>query len=316
MSKLSFVIPCYNSEKTIADVVNSIKTTVASDENFSYEIILVNDFSKDGTSLMIEQLAQSDENIIAINFAKNFGQHAALMAGFRHSSGDIVIYLDDDGQCPAEKIFDLIAPLSNGFDVSIADYGKKKQSCFKNFGSKVNDIMAEHLIGKPKRLSLSNFGAIKRFVVDEMIKYQNCYPYIAGLLLRTTSNIANVKMEENERQEGKSNYNLKKLLSLWLNGFTSFSVKPLRITSIAGVIFACVGFIFGLYTVINKLFVTPDVAIGYSSIVSLLTFFSGLTLMVLGMIGEYVGRIFINLNNAPQYVVKSVVSTKNASDKC
>ncbi len=314
MSKLSFVIPCYNSEKTITDVVNSIKTAVASDENFSYEIILVNDFSKDGTSLVIEQLARCDENIIAINFAKNFGQHAALMAGFRYSSGDIVIYLDDDGQCPAEKVFDLIGPLRNGFDVSIADYGIKKQSRFKNFGSKVNDIMAEHLIGKPKRLSLSNFGAIKRFVVDEMIKYQNCYPYIAGLLLRTTSNIANVKMEENERQEGKSNYSLKKLLALWLNGFTSFSVKPLRITSIAGVIFAFIGFIFGLYTVINKLFVTPDIAIGYSSIVSLLTFFSGLTLMVIGMIGEYVGRIFINLNNAPQYVVKSGINLKKKTE--
>lgn len=308
MNKLSFVIPCYNSEKTIQDVVSSIIKELENKNFVNYEIILVNDFSKDNTSDIIENLAKNDKKIIAINFSKNFGQHSALMAGFRHSMGDIVIYLDDDGQCPVNKVFELIEPLKKGFDISIADYGKKKQSNFKNFGSKVNDIMAEHLIKKPKELQLSNFAAMKRFVVDEITKYQNCYPYIAGLMLRTTSNIANVKMEENERQCGKSNYTLRKLLSLWLNGFTSFSVKPLRITTIVGVIFALVGFVFGLYTVINKLFIDSNVALGYSTIVALLTFFSGITLMVLGMIGEYIGRIFISLNKSPQYVIKNSIN--------
>lgn len=305
---ISFVIPCYNSEKTIADVVNSIKNEVEKKSFINYEIILVNDFSKDNTSNVIEALAKDDKKIIAINFAKNFGQHAALMAGFRNSTGDVVVYLDDDGQCPVDKAFELIEPLENGFDISIADYGKKKQSKFKNFGSKVNDIMAEHLINKPKDLKLSNFGAMKRFIVDEIVKYKHCYPYISGLMLRTSSNIANVKMEENERQFGKSNYNFKKLLSLWLNGFTSFSVKPLRLTSIVGVIFAFLGFAFGIYTIINRLFIDKDVAIGYSTIVSLLTFFNGITLMVLGMIGEYIGRIFISLNQSPQYVIKNSIN--------
>ncbi len=308
MEKLSFVIPCYNSQKTIGYVVRLINEVVTKKNMFDYEIILVNDFSQDGTSTVIEEIARQNKNIIAINFSRNFGQHAALMAGFRHSSGDVVIYLDDDGQCPVNKIFDLIEPLNNGFDVSMADYGVKKQSKFKNFGSKLNDIMAEHLVGKPKKLQLSNFGALKRFVVDEIIKYQSCYPYIAGLILRTTYNIANVKMEENERKEGKSNYNLKKLLSLWLNGFTSFSVKPLRIASIAGVVFAFIGFIFGIYTIINKIFINPNIAIGYSTIVSLLTFFSGLVLMIMGMIGEYIGRIYICINKSPQYVIKNIIN--------
>ena len=259
MNKLSFVIPCYNSEKTIQDVINSIRNELENKNFINYEIILVNDFSKDNTSNVIEALAKDDKNIIVINFAKNFGQHSALMAGFRNSSGDVVVYLDDDGQCPVDKVFELIEPLDNGFDISIADYGKKKQSKFKNFGSKVNDIMAEHLINKPKDLKLSNFGAMKRFVVAEIVKYQHCYPYIAGLMLRTSSKIANVKMEENERKCGKSNYSFKKLLSLWLNGFTSFSVKPLRLTTIIGVLFACLGFAFGLYTIINKLFINKDV---------------------------------------------------------
>ncbi len=304
MIDLSFVIPCYNSEKTIINVVNSIQSEVKNNSIQNYEIILVNDFSQDNTSIVIEDLAKENRNIIVINFSKNFGQHAALMAGFRHSSGDMVVYLDDDGQCPTNKIFDLIKPLNEGFDVSMADYGVKKQSKFKNFGSKVNDIMAEHLVGKPKSLKLSNFGALKRFVVDEIIKYNHCYPYIAGLILRTTSSIANVKMEENERKEGKSNYSFKKLLSLWLNGFTSFSVKPLRITTLIGVFFAAAGFLFGIYTVINKIFINNEVPMGYSTTVSLLTFFSGLILMVLGMLGEYIGRIFISINNSPQYVIK------------
>ena len=308
MEKLSFVIPCYNSQKTIGYVVSLINEVITEKNMFDYEIILVNDFSQDSTSTVIEEIARQNKNIIAINFSRNFGQHAALMAGFRHSSGDVVIYLDDDGQCPVNKIFDLIEPLNNGFDVSMADYGVKKQSKFKNFGSKINDIMAEHLVGKPKKLQLSNFGALKRFVVDEIIKYQSCYPYIAGLILRTTSNIANVKMEENERKEGKSNYNLKKLLSLWLNGFTSFSVKPLRIASIAGVVFAFIGFIFGIYTIINKIFINPNIARGYSTIVSLLTFFSGLVLMIMGMIGEYIGRIYICINKSPQYVIKNIIN--------
>lgn len=308
MEKLSFVIPCYNSQKTIGYVVSLINEVITKKNMFDYEIILVNDFSQDSTSTVIEEMARRNKNIIAINFSRNFGQHAALMAGFRHSSGDVVIYLDDDGQCPVNKIFDLIEPLNNGFDVSMADYGVKKQSKFKNFGSKLNDIMAEHLVGKPKKLQLSNFGALKRFVVDEIIKYQSCYPYIAGLILRTTSNITNVKMEENERKEGKSNYNLKKLLSLWLNGFTSFSVKPLRIASIAGVVFAFIGFIFGIYTIINKIFINPNIAIGYSTIVSLLTFFSGLVLMIMGMIGEYIGRIYICINKSPQYVIKNIIN--------
>lgn len=308
MKNLSFVIPCYNSEKTITDVVKSIELELNNHSIPSYEIILVNDSSKDNTSIVIENLARENKNIIVINFSKNFGQHAALMAGFRYSCGNIVVYLDDDGQCPTNKIFDLIEPLTKGFDVSMADYGIKKQSNFKNWGSKVNDIMAEHLVGKPKSLQLSNFGALKRFVVDEMIKYKHCYPYIAGLILRTTSNIANVKMEEDERREGKSNYSLKKLLSLWLNGFTSFSVKPLRITTLIGVFFAAIGFIFGIYTIINKIFINNEVPVGYSTMVSLLTFFSGLILMVLGMLGEYIGRIFISLNNSPQYVIKDVIN--------
>ena len=146
MKKLSFVIPCYNSEKTIENVINDIKKVVENRDAYDYEIVLVNDFSKDRTSSVLEMLAMNDEKIVVINFAKNFGQHAALMAGFRHSKGDVVIYLDDDGQCPVERVFDLIEPLYDDFDISIAKYHKKKQSGFKNFGSKVNDIMAEHLI--------------------------------------------------------------------------------------------------------------------------------------------------------------------------
>ncbi len=311
MKKLSFVIPCYNSERAITKVVKSITDTISEKKEYDYEIVLVNDFSTDHTSEVIHSLALKNKKIKVIDFSKNFGQHAALMAGFRHTTGSIIVYLDDDGQCPVSEVFRLIEPLYHGYDVTMAGYKKKKQSAFKNFGSKVNNVMAEHLINKPKSLKLSNYGALQRFVVEEIIQYQHCYPYIAGLILRSTAKITNVEMEENERQEGKSNYNLKKLLSLWLNGFTSFSVKPLRVTTFIGCFFAFLGFVFGLYTIIHKIFINPHMMMGYSSIVALVTFFSGLILMVLGMIGEYIGRIFISLNNSPQYVIKDSANLDN-----
>ncbi len=313
MTKLSFVIPCYNSEKTIGSVVDSICSVMENASEFSYDIVLVNDYSPDNTITVLKKIANENNNITVVNFAKNFGQHAALMAGLRHTTGEIIVFLDDDGQSPSDQILNLIKPLFNGYDLSIADYGVKKQSFFKNFGSKVNDIMAENLINKPKNLNLSSFLAFRRYIAEDMMRYENSFPYIGGLLLRATNNIANVKMEDNEREEGKSNYNFRKLISLWMNGFTSFSVKPLRMATFLGGLTAFAGVIYTMYIIISRL-LNPDMAEGFSTIVSLQIIFSGVILMVLGMIGEYVGRIFLSLNKMPQYVIKEVVKSKSNID--
>ncbi|MDD4690576.1 MAG: glycosyltransferase family 2 protein [Eubacteriales bacterium] len=310
MTRVSLVIPCYNSSKTVGNVIDNIKKVMSERYGYEYEIILVNDCSADQTKDVIEDLCESDKNIKGLSLAKNFGQHAALMAGYAVATGELVVSMDDDGQTPASEMFKLIDKLNEGYDVVYASYEDKKHNSLRNFGSKLNTIMAELLIEKPKDLQVTSYFVAKRFVIDEILYYKNAYPYILGLVFRTTHNIANVPVEHRERTEGKSNYNLKKLVSLWMNGFTAFSVKPLRIATAIGLICAILGFIFAIYTIIHKL-LNPNMVAGYSSMMSVQLFIGGLILMVLGLIGEYIGRIYISINNSPQYVIRETFNLEN-----
>ncbi|MBQ4259398.1 MAG: glycosyltransferase family 2 protein [Lachnospiraceae bacterium] len=303
MKKISFVIPCYRSEKTLPAVVKEIQDKLNTMPEFTYDIFLVNDCSPDNTLEVIRGLCEQYDNIKGISFSKNFGQHAALMAGLRHSDGDYVVCLDDDGQTPADEVDKLIAKLEEGFDAVYAKYDHKQHSSFRNLGSKVNELMLRVMLDKPADLYVSSYFAVKRFVVDDMICYANSYPYVIGLVLRTTKNIANVMVNHREREEGSSGYTLRKLMSLWFNGFTAFSVKPLRIATMVGGFSAVLGFAYGLYTIIKR-FVNPNVPMGFSAMMSAIVFFGGMMMLLLGLIGEYIGRIYISLNNSPQYVIR------------
>ncbi len=307
MKKVSFVIPCYRSEKTLEHVVGEIKNKMKELVNYSYEIVLVNDCSPDGTMAVIRRLCEANEEIRGLDFARNFGQHSALMAGLRESRGDYVVCLDDDGQTPADEVDKLLGKLEEGYDAVYAKYGHKQHSAFRNMGSKVNELMTRMMLEKPKELYVSSYFAVRRFVVNDMIRYENSYPYVIGLVLRTTKNITNVMVTHREREEGNSGYTMKKLLSLWFNGFTAFSVKPLRIATIIGGTSACVGFAYGIYTIIKKL-VNPAVPLGFSSTMAAIVFFGGMIMIMLGLIGEYIGRIYISMNNSPQYVIREKIN--------
>ncbi|MDY5082735.1 MAG: glycosyltransferase family 2 protein [Candidatus Limivicinus sp.] len=310
MSKVSFVIPCYRSSKTIGGVVNEIESTMAQ-LAYEYEIILVNDSSPDDTFAVISALAEADGHITAVDLAKNFGQHAALMCGIRHSSGDILVCLDDDGQTPADEAGKLLEKIEAGYDVVYASYDHKQHSGFRNFGSRVNAWMTEIMLGKPKELSLTSYFAAKRFIADEMLRYENCFPYVMGLVLRSTKNICNVPVNHRSREQGQSGYTLGKLLSLWMNGFTSFSIKPLRIATYFGALTAVAGFIYALIIVIRH-FAVGMAPLGWSSTTALLLILGGVILLVLGLIGEYIGRIFMCVNASPQYVERIVVKSDGA----
>lgn len=303
MKKISFVIPCYRSEHTLPHVIAEIDEKMRQLAQYEYDIFLVNDCSPDNTFGVIRRLCEERKNIKGINFARNFGQHAALMAGLRHSDGDYVVCLDDDGQTPADEVDKLLDKLEEGYDAVYAKYEHKQHSAFRNIGSKVNELMTRMMLEKPAELYISSYFAVRRFVVDDMIRYENSYPYVIGLVLRTTRNITNVVVNHREREEGRSGYTLKKLLSLWFNGFTAFSVKPLRIATGIGCGFALIGFIYGIYTIIKRL-VNPAVPMGFSAIMSALVFFGGMIMIMLGLIGEYIGRIYISMNNSPQYVIR------------
>lgn len=306
MSKISFVIPCYRSARTIEGVVAEIQETMAFMPEYAYDIFLVNDCSPDDTFEVIRTLCAKYDNIAGISLARNFGQHAALMAGLRRSDGDIVVCLDDDGQTPANEVGKLLAGIENGSDVVYASYENKHHSAFRNFGTWMNDIMTRMMLGKPKELHLTSYFAARRFVVDSMLRYENCYPYIIGLVLRATRNISNVPVNHRSRVVGTSGYTMKKLLGLWFNGFTAFSILPLRITTVTGITFAAAGFVYGIYTVVKK-FVNPHVPLGFSALMAAVVFIGGMLMIMLGLIGEYIGRIYISINNSPQYVVKEEV---------
>lgn len=312
---LSFVIPCYGSETTIEHVITEIINKVSERPNCDYEIITVNDASPDDVITVLRKLAKTNTKIKVIDLAKNFGKHSALMAGFSCVKGDVIVSIDDDGQCPMEKLWEMVDPiLKEKYDVTLAAYYKKKQSKFKNFGSGINSLMSRALLGKPKDLEFANYYAIKRFVIDEIVKYRNPYPYMEGLILRSTRRIKNVFMNEHERIDGVGNFNFSKSLSLWLNGFTAFSVKPLRVASILGATCAVAGFIYGIIVIIQKLVFNDILVLGYSSILSAILLIGGLMMLMLGLIGEYIGRIYISINNSPQYVIRETINYGEEDD--
>ena len=303
--KISYVIPCYRSELTLEGVINEIDETMRTMEGYDYEITLINDGSPDDTWGTIQKIVgkRDDDRVTGINLAKNFGQHAAVMAGLNASTGDYVVCLDDDGQTPANEVGKLIAALEGGCDVAYARYNHKQHSIFRNFGSAMNEWMACAMLGKPKGLYVGSYFAAKRFVVDEMVKYESSYPYVMGLVLRTTRNIVNVDVTHRAREVGNSGYTFSKLLGLWINGFTAFSIKPLRIATAAGTIFAILGFIYGIYTIIKKI-MNPNDYIGFAALMSAVIFIGGMLMLMLGMIGEYLGRLYISQNKNPQYVIR------------
>ena len=314
MSQLvSYVIPCYKSALTIEGVVKEITDAMAGLTAYEYEVILVNDCSPDDTFGVIRSICEKDGRIKGVNLAKNFGQHAALMAGFAQTKGDLVVCLDDDGQTPADEVGKLLAGIEDGADVVYARYAHKQHSWFRNFGSKINELMTRVMLGKPKDLYVSSYFVARRFVIDEVLRYTNAFPYVIGLVLRSTKNIINVDVTHREREIGTSGYNFSKLLALWVNGFTSFSVKPLRFATMAGTICAGLGFLYAIYTVIKK-FVNPAVPVGFSSLMSAIMFIGGMLMLMMGMIGEYIGRIYVCMNNSPQYVIKEKVGKDSAED--
>ena len=308
MQKISFVIPCYHSAQTVGNVVRDIVDTVLVRREFQYEIILVNDNPPDDTWSVICEMCRNNPNIHGICFTKNFGQHAALMAGYRKVTGDIVVSLDDDGQNPPQEMFKLIDALNEKTDLVYAKYIQKKRSLFRNFGSKVNDWMVQWLLNKPKELYLASYYAAKRFIIDEMVKCENPFPYIDGLALRTTSEYINVDIVHKERAAGNSGYSIAKLMGLWLNGLTSFSVKPLRIATFSGFCISLFGWVLAMIIIIQKLILKDAVSAGWPSVMTVVLILGGAIMIMLGLVGEYVGRIYVTMNKSPQYVIKDEVN--------
>ena len=301
---ISFVIPCYRSEHTVTSVVEEIIKTVASRPQFDYEIIAVNDCSPDRVVDVLVDLSKKNERVKVIDCSINRGKHAAVLAGYAFVQGEYVVNIDDDGQCPVDRLWDLIAPLEQGYDMSMAKYETPKESFMKRIGSIINNKMSQSMLDKPNDFKFSNFLARKKFVCDAMCQYKGPYPYLEGLSLIVTRNVCMVPMEERHRLAGTSGYTFKKSLALWMNGYTAFSLKPLRISFGVGCVFGLIGLLHLIISIVLGA-ACPGFSAWDKILLSIILLAIAFTMILLGMIGEYVGRIYLSMNNQNQYVIRA-----------
>lgn len=310
--ELSLVIPIYNGSATIRDVVERIQNVFASD---SFEIVLVNDGSEDGSDVICTQLSEAAPGLItSVQLSRNFGEHNAVLAGLNYARGQYVAVLDDDGQNPPEEIVRMLTELKRGnYDVVYGHYIEKKHSLFRNLGSRFNSRVATLMLGKPKELYLSSFKVMNRFVVNEIIKYRGPYPYADGLIYRATRKIAQIPVEHRVNVSGPSRYTFRKLVRLWLNMFLNFSITPLRLSVYAGLITACLSILALVLVFIDKIWITPDVTVGIPTVLGTIVFLSGIQLMILGLVGEYLGRLYLDQTGTPQFIVRSASRAKSTA---
>lgn len=301
--ELSIVVPVYNSQTILPKLCLEVERAL-NESRFSesFELILVNDCSPDDSWRVIKRLAANHPCVRGVSLRKNFGQHSATMAGLRVCSGKYVVVMDDDLQHPPSEILRMVTKLEMGADICYTKYLNRKHSLWKRLGSSFNNVVATILLDKPKGLYLSSFKAMRREIVDEIVKYDGPYPYLDGLILDVSRRIEIVDIEHHAREDGAGNYNLYRSISLWAKMATSFSVFPLRLVTFFGAFVSALSLIAFLLVVGFKLFY-PGWPAGWASLISVILFIGGAQMLSLGLIGEYLGRAYLRLNGKPQYVI-------------
>lgn len=305
---LSVVIPVYNSEATIFELVETILESLGGAFR-ELEIVLVNDGSGDRShERILEAIRRHPGKIRYYRLARNFGEHNAVMCGLRMSTKEAAVIIDDDFQNPPGEIVKLCGKLAEGYDVVYSYYEKKQHHFLRNLGSRFNDAVASMALNKPRDLYLSSFKAMNRFLIDEIARYEGPYPYIDALVLQSTASIGRQKCEHAARREGRSNYTARRLVRLWLNMLTGYSLLPLRLATMLGFVNSIVGLAMAMFFVLSwalgGIFIKRPVPPGWASTIVSVTLLSGIQLLVLGIIGEYLGRLFVTQNNSPQVVIR------------
>lgn len=310
--KLSIVIPVYGSAMILPELVRQLQDAITTQLQLDgqFEIILVNDCGPGDSWSALRKLAVAHPFVKAVGLRKNAGQHNAIMAGLNYAQGEVVVMMDDDLQHSPYDIPALYHKVLEGYDVCYVSFKSRHHAKWKILGSEFNDRVAQFLLKKPKGLYLSPFKAIKREIRNELIKYHGPHVYLDGLILTVTANIATVSVEHYARYDGEGGYGFGKSMSLWLKMATNFSVAPLRFASILGVVFSVIGFFLAVLFTVQRL-LNNQVPEGWASLMVIALIMGGIQLLAIGAIGEYVGRIFLNINNRPQFVV---AQTLNFSD--
>jgi len=307
---LSFVIPLYNSAETVRPVVRAIEQLAVEG---GHEIILVNDGSRDTTAAICRELVrESRVPAVYVEHARNYGEHNAVLTGWRHARGAHVVNLDDDGQNPpAEAVRLWQHARASGLDVVFGHYAEKRHLWWRNLGSRLTNRMTDWALDKPPGFYLSSFRCVTAFVAREVTAHTSPFPYIDGLILQVTQRIGSIEVRHEPRQAGASGYTLRRLMRLWLSVWVNFSVLPLRIATGIGLMMALAGLI-GFGWVLWLRYTNQGPNFGWGSLMVALLVFSGTQLVMLGLIGEYIGRMFIAINQRPQSVVREVFTDRSA----
>jgi glycosyltransferase involved in cell wall biosynthesis len=299
--ELSIIIPVYNSERTLTPLLERLETCLM---GYDFEVVLINDGSRDRSEVVCQRLADRYDNVQAISLRRNFGEFNAVLCGLNLANGEYAVIIDDDFQNPPEAILTLLEEArEHQYDVVYSRYDDKQHHWFRNFGSWLTNGLATPLLGKPRDLYLSSFKLIHREIIGEIIRYRGPYPYIDGLIFRVTRNVGSVLVPHHSRQEGRSNYTMRKLVSLFLTVLFGYSVMPLRMLTAVGGGLLGFSFITSLLLVAAHILNWFPVRSWELALWAVATL-GGLQLLFIGILGEYVGRLFMTQSGLPPYVVK------------
>lgn len=299
------VIPVYNSESSIEPLCIALIDTLQT--RWSVKIVLVDDASIDRSLDACKRLQARHPSIIeVIELSRNFGEHNAVMAGLNYADGDYCVIMDDDMQNPPTEVSALLEEIGKGFDVVYVRYQEKQHTFFRNLGSRIHNWAATRALGKPKDLYLSSFKVMSRFLVDQVVRYAGPTPYIDAIILRSTRNISVVTSRHAPREEGESGYTFAKLFAVWGNMVITFSMYPLRLLAIVGLVMALAGVAHAIYILAGIFVPTMSAPDSYERLTAVIWFFRGLTLLAISILGEYVGRIYMHLNRTPQFIVRRI----------
>jgi glycosyltransferase involved in cell wall biosynthesis len=308
----SVVIPVFNSHESLVELHRRLADTFREMDK-SYELIFVNDGSQDGSLAVLRDLEKKDQGIMVIDLSRNFGQQNALLCGFNYCSGEYVITIDDDLQNPPEEIPKLFQKILEGNDAVIASYRRKKDKIYKNLGSRLIRKLTQKIFNLRNDFRFSSFRIMRRKIVAELRLLNTPYPYISGMILNITRQVANVEVEHEKRRFGRSNYTFSKLFKLAFNLLINYSTYPLQIISFGGIVISVAAFFIGVFVLIRKL-MAESVRSGWTSTVMLISFFASIFFLIAFIFGEYLKRILAAVENNKQYSVKAVYRAGSADD--
>jgi len=306
--ELSIVIPVFNSAEILPTLISQLELVLTNDDISGFEVVLIDDASVDNSWEVIEYLSATKDYIKGLNLRRNIGHHNAIIAGLNHTIGKVIVLMDDDLQHSPSDVPKLFSKVVMGYDVCFANFKIMRHVWWKRLGSYFNDLVANFLIKKPKNVHFSSFKAFSSDIKDEVIKFSGPFAYLDAIIFLTTSNIICVEVEHHDRYKGHGNYTFRKAVSLWLKMATGFSLVPLRLASILGFVTAMLGFVFAVIVIILKLSGNMEIPIGWTSLAIIVLVLGGIQLIAIGVIGEYLGRAYISLNNVPVYSIKKKIN--------